>query len=169
MKNIQKLVSAALLIAVGILLPIVFHSIGGMAVGTLLLPMHLPILIAGALLGWEYGLLCAIITPLISFLTTGMPMLAKLPYMMVELICYGVIIALLYKKTHKLLISLLAAQIIGRAVYALLLFATALLFNWQSVSAITVWTAFVTGLPGIALQWVLVPLVVSAVKRERCL
>lgn len=169
MKNIQKLVSAALLIAVGILLPIVFHAIGGMAVGTLLLPMHLPILIAGALLGWQYGLLCAIITPLVSFLTTGMPLLAKLPYMVVELICYGVIIALLYKKTNKLLLSLFAAQIIGRAVYALLLFGTALLFNWQNVSAYAVWTAFVTGLPGIALQWVLVPLVISAIKRERCL
>ncbi|MBS6373774.1 MAG: ECF transporter S component [Erysipelotrichaceae bacterium] len=169
MNNIQKLVSAALLMAVGVLLPIVFHSVGGMAVGTLLLPMHLPILIAGALLGWEYGLLCAIITPLVSFMTTGMPMLAKLPYMMAELICYGIIIALLYKKTNKLLLSLLAAQLIGRAVYAFLLFGTALLFNWQNVSAITVWTAFVTGLPGIVLQWVLVPLVISAIKRERCL
>lgn len=169
MNNIQKLVTAALLIALGVLLPIVFHMVGGMAVGTLLLPMHLPVLVAGALLGWQYGLACALITPFISFIATGMPPMVKLPYMIVELICYGVIIAILYKKTNKLLVSLVSAQIVGRVIYAVLLALTALMFHWQNVSGITVWTALLSGLPGIALQWVMVPILVSAIKREKCL
>lgn len=169
MNNIQKLVTAALLIAVGVLLPIVFHTVGGRAVGTVLLPIHLPVLIAGALLGWQLGICVAILTPIISFVSTGMPMMVMLPYMIVELICYGVVIALVYQKSKQLIVSILAAQIAGRLIYALMLFITADMLHLQSVSGIGVWGSFVTGLPGVILQLLVIPILVSAVKRERCL
>ena len=43
----RKLTTGGLLIAVGILLPQVFHLIGGSSLGSILLPMHLPILLGG--------------------------------------------------------------------------------------------------------------------------
>ena len=53
--NVKKLVIAALMIALGVLLPMLFHSLGG---GTVFLPMHIPVLLCGLLCGVPYGAAC---------------------------------------------------------------------------------------------------------------
>ena len=55
MAETKKMAVGGLLIAVGILLPQVFHLAGGSAMGTLFLPMHLPVLLGGFLLGPLFG------------------------------------------------------------------------------------------------------------------
>ena len=49
--NIKKLVYTGLLVAVGVLLPQVFHIFGSSAAGMVFLPMHIPVLRGGLLLG----------------------------------------------------------------------------------------------------------------------
>ena len=52
----KKLVSCALCIALGVLLPMAFHVIPN--AGSIFLPMHIPVLICGLFCGWPYGLAC---------------------------------------------------------------------------------------------------------------
>ena len=64
----KKLVSCALCIALGVLLPMAFHVIPN--AGSIFLPMHIPVLICGLFCGWPYGLACGIITPFLSSVMT---------------------------------------------------------------------------------------------------
>ena len=57
----KKLVSCALCIAIGVLLPMAFHAIPN--AGSIFLPMHIPVLICGLFCGAPYGLACGMITP----------------------------------------------------------------------------------------------------------
>ena len=77
--NVKKMCEAAVLLALGILLPMFFHLFG--AGGPVFLPMHLPVLLAGFLLGPLYGALIGLLSPLLSFLFTQMPQIGGLPGM----------------------------------------------------------------------------------------
>lgn len=94
----KKLVSCALCIAIGVLLPMAFHVIPN--AGSIFLPMHIPVLICGLFCGAPYGLACGIITPFLSSMTTGMPPAMILPQMMIELAVYGLVTGLCLK-THQ--------------------------------------------------------------------
>ena len=59
----RDLTYAALLIALGLLMPQVFHMIGGQQAGGMFLPMHIPVLMAGLLLGPAYGTAVGVVTP----------------------------------------------------------------------------------------------------------
>jgi riboflavin transporter FmnP len=161
----KRLCSAALLLAAGILLPQVFHSIGGPAAGGVFLPMHIPVLVAGLLLGPFYGAVIAVVTPVVSFLCMGMPPAAKLPFMVLELVGYGAVSGLLYSRKWNLYLSLVVAQMSGRAVYALSLLMGAYILRLPVPQVAVVGTAIVTGLPGIVIQLVFVPAVVILVRR----
>lgn len=52
----KNLVGTALCIALGLILPQVFHLIGA---GPVFLPMHIPVLLCGLCFGWPFGLVCA--------------------------------------------------------------------------------------------------------------
>lgn len=92
----MKLVHTALLIALGVVLPIAFHFAGAM--GSVFLPMHIPVLIAGLLLGGKAGLTVGVIAPALSSFFTGMPpVISILPLMIIELALYGVVSGYLYR------------------------------------------------------------------------
>lgn len=154
--SIFKLCTAALLLAIGILLPQVFHLVGGQAMGGMFLPMHIPVFIAGLLLGPSYGVAVGTITPLLSFLFTGMPPAAKLPFMLLELLTYGLLSGLLRKRCP-LFISLIVAQVGGRLVNVLALLTATYLLQLNVPPAVTVGTAVVTGVPGLAVQLIFIP------------
>lgn len=120
----KKLVSGALCIAIGVLLPMAFHVIPNG--GSVFLPMHIPVLICGLFCGAPYGLACGIITPFLSSMTTGMPPAMILPQMMIELAVYGLVTGLCEKHINfknempKLYISLIIAMLAGRIVNGLI-------------------------------------------------
>ena len=157
----RRLVIASLFLAFGILFPLVTaHGLG--VTGTVLLPMHIPVLVAGMLLGPAWGAALGVMTPVLSGLMTGMPVLfPMMPIMACELCTYGFVSGMIYKRTPigrlrlGSLISLTLAMVAGRCAYALV-FELLLLAN-GSLRALTVWGAVVTGLPGIALQLLVVP------------
>ena len=66
----RDLILAALFVALGLLLPVMFHAIGA---GPVMLPMHIPVLLCGFICGWQYGAICGLIVPLLSSVITGMP------------------------------------------------------------------------------------------------
>ena len=160
----RRLCAAALLLAVGLLLPQVFHMVGGRAAGSVFSPMHLPVLVCGLLLGPFWGCGVGLLTPLLSSLLMSMPPLALMPFMVCELAVYGLTTGLLTDRLS-LYPALIAAQVAGRVAYALALFVGGTLLGVPCAAPASVLASVVTGLPGIVLQLVLVPLVVTLVRR----
>lgn len=169
MSHVKRAILCAVCIALCVVLPMAFHSIPN--AGTILSPMHIPVLLCGLICGWPYGLLCGITGPLLSSVTTGMPPAAYLPGMMAELAAYGLIAGVMMTLVHTkkvyadLYISLLTAMLLGRAAAGA---ANALLFSAGKYS-LSVWITsyFVTSLPGILIQIALLPTIVFALMKAR--
>ncbi len=167
----KKLVLAALLLALGVVLPAATHSIPN--AGSVLLPMHIPVLLCGLTCGWQYGLTCGLLAPALSHLITGMPPAAVLPSMACELAAYGLISGLSTRFIHMgkrmvdLYLQLIASMLIGRAVYGAM---NALVFRAGAYSMeVFLTAAFVTAMPGIIIQLILLPMLVLALEKARVL
>ena len=167
---VKKIILTALMIALCVVLPIAFHSIPNG--GSIFLPMHIPVLLCGLVCGWGYGGLCGLVGPLLSSLLTGMPPAAILPGMMVECCVYGLVTGLMmrYVRTGKttldLYLSLVAAMLLGRVLSGI---AKALIFTPGMSLAAWAAASFVTAIPGIVIQLVLIPLVVLALTKAKLL
>ncbi|HWQ58679.1 MAG TPA: ECF transporter S component [Clostridia bacterium] len=169
MSVIKRLIVASLFLALCVVLPLLLHSIPNS--GSILLPMHIPVLLCGLICGWPFGLACGALAPVLSSLITGMPPMAYLPSMLFELAAYGLVSGLMMKfiRTGKTLwdvvISLVTAMFAGRVVFGAL---NALIFSAGEYSfAVWLGGAFVTALPGIAIQIVLIPILVFALERAK--
>lgn len=165
-----KSIVAVSLVALAVVLPQIVHLAAGQAGGVTWLPMYLPVLLAGCLLGTSWGLAVGVASPLVSFALTSlwgsaMPAAARLPFMIAELAVFAAVSGLFSKKIFKNGLFAFAAAlaiVCGRAVFML----SVIVF--QSVAPFTpalVWTQIQSGLAGAAAQAVLVPLVVMAVRR----
>lgn len=158
-----KAMATLLAIVAAVALPQLFHAIGavsgqGTALGVAFLPMHLPIIFVGLIAGPAAGAVAGAAAPLVSFLLSGMPMLAMLPLMMVELCVYGLTAGLLRMVKLPSLAKVVIAQLAGRV--ALTVATAVAVFAFGSSNAIAAtWTSdLAAGLPGLALQWALIPL-----------
>lgn len=155
---VKRLVLTALLAAMCVVLPMAFHAIPN--AGSVFLPMHIPVLICGFVCGWPYGMVCGFIGPALSSLLTTMPPVAYLPPMMVECAVYGLVsgLCLKYIRTGKLYgdlyIALIAAMIAGRVVAGI---AKALIFSPGITMSVWITSSFITALPGIVIQLILIP------------
>ena len=170
--NTRKLTYGGLITALAILLPQALHIMLGAQAGKMFLPMHLPVLLGGFVLGPVFGLVIGVISPIFSALITGMPAMDRLPFMVIELAGYGFVGGLMYNKllpkrrAIDLYLSLTAAMVAGRLLYAASLFAAAEIFNIPGAGAIIALTATATGIYGIVLQLILIPPVVVALERS---
>lgn len=156
----------ALYLALAVLLPIGFHSFG--MAGRVFLPMHIPVLLAGFLAGVVPALIVGLMAPGISFLLTGMPPTYAVPLMSLELPIYGIMAALCYRRFRlNIYVALLVSMVLGRLAFGLGLFVLARFVELPYTAAVFFSSggAIVTGLPGIAIQLVIVPIIVAAAKR----
>lgn len=165
-ESVRKLVYTALCIGLGLVLPTVFHFFGAGA-GKVFLPMHIPVLLCGFVAGPAYGLACGVILPLLSAAVTGMPPLFPMGLAMaLECGAYGLATGWLYARWRRVYPSLLLAMAAGRVVSGL---ANALFMGLAgNPYTLSVWMAgaFVTPIPGILIQLVLVPALVYALERS---
>ncbi|MEG0778056.1 MAG: ECF transporter S component [Oscillospiraceae bacterium] len=167
MSNVKKSIITAVCIAICVVLPQAFHSIPN--AGSIYCPMHIAPILCGLICGWPFGLLCGLAGPLLSSLITGMPPMAYLPAMMIEIGIYGFACGIMMKfvRTGKvyfdLYISLLVAMLAGRVIAGA---AKALIFAAGKYS-IAAWAGgyLVTCLPGIIIQLVLIPTLVFALMK----
>lgn len=168
MTPVKRMTLTAVCIALCVVLPIAFHSIPD--AGSVFLPMHIPVLICGMVCGWPFGFLCGLMGPLLSSVLTGMPPAAYLPAMMVECGTYGLVSGLMLKlvntkKTYlDLYIALIVAMLAGRVVSGI---AKALIFSPGIAMSAWVASSFVTALPGIVIQLVLLPSVVFSLMKAK--
>lgn len=166
LSSIKRLTLTALCIALCVVVPMAFHVIPN--AGAVMLPMHIPVLLCGLVCGWQYGLLCGILGPLVSSVMTGMPPAAMLPGMMVECGMYGCVGGLLMERIRTgslyadlyicLPAAMLAGRVISGVVKALILTPGLSFTAWATAS-------FVTALPGISIQLILLPTLIVALTR----
>lgn len=133
-------------------------------VGEILLPMHFPVMLVGFLAGPYAGAASGLMSPVLSVLITGMPKAELLPFMIIELLVYGFVAGLLKNVKLNSVLKVLSVQLAGRVVRSVAIIIGIYLF--ESVIPLSlIYTSIVTGIAGIALQLILIPCVLSGVKR----
>ncbi len=152
--------------ALGVLLPIAFHSIAG--AGPVFLPMYLPVLACGLLVSsWEVALIVGVLTPFVSGALTGMPpMIPHAPVMAVELGALAVTACLARGLGANVWVASVVA-LLARAVLRPLIYVVGA--DWLGIDApFTVWAfvAILEGWPGMALLLSVVPGTVLLVERQ---
>ncbi len=160
----KALVSAGL-IALAVILPQIVHLALGQPGGVQLLPMYLPVLIGGCLLGSKWAITVGALSPIVSFAITSlmgdpMPALPRLPFMVLELTVFAVVSGLFSKKIYEkglwAFAAVIAAQLSGRAVF---LAAVAICQSFAPFTTEMIWQQILAGVPGLLIQAVLVPIV----------
>lgn len=169
MKNTKHLVLTALFLALGIVLPFLTGQIP--EIGSMLLPMHLPVLLCGFVCGWPYGLAVGFITPLLRSLLFSMPpMFPKAVAMAFELAGYGCLAGLLFrilplKNIVRIYLSLLGAMLGGRIIYGLVCIPLMGIANVPYSFEIFFASTVIEALPGIILQLILIPILLLALQK----
>ena len=169
MSTVKKMCICAFCTAMCYVLPQAFHVL---PLGSLLSPMHLPVLLCGLVCGWPYGLFCGALGPVLSHLLSTMPPVPVLISMVPELCVYGLAAGLGMKliRTGRTLLdlycSLLPALVLGRVAGGVV----KVLFYLSSAESYTaaMWvSSYVVGtLPAIVLQLVLLPALVWGLMRS---
>ena len=147
----------------GIAIPRIFHLLIGSSAGVTFLPMHLMVLISALTFGMFSSCIVAGSSVVFSYLLTGMPAIQRMPYMLIELVIYGLLLGLLNKKYNSY-ISLIATLIIGRIIYAGILFFIVNIIGLNGYG-ISVIQSTISGIPGIIIQILLVPVLAMIVKK----
>lgn len=160
----MEIVLGGMLLASGLLLPMVFHLFG--LTGQVALPMHIPVLIGGFFLSPPLALFLGIITPLVSSVLTGMPVLFPMAViMMFELGTYA-FSASLFARKMKLpaVTSLILAMIAGRIAAGVTVAMLVQLFGVKMNPVLYIKGAVITGIPGIIIQLIFIPSLIIAIK-----
>jgi len=152
----------ALFITLGVTLPIAFHQMA--LAGRIFSPMHIPVFLAGIFVGPVSGLIVGLVCPVMSFLLTGMPPPYAVPLMSLELPVYGVSIGILIRVIKFPILSLLLAMILGRLAFAFGLFVFGLFLSLPYGPEALIKVSVITGLPGIAIQLILIPLLMETIQ-----
>lgn len=169
--KIRRLIEASMCLAVGLVLPFITGQIP--AIAKVISPMHIPVLICGLAVGWPYGLVVGLVTPLLRSLLFGMPALfPNAVSMAFELAAYGLVSGLVFaafpeKNLKSVYISLVAAMLAGRMVMGLV---NAVLYRFLGTPygfREFFAAGFVNALPGIIIHLLLIPPIVLAIEKAR--
>ncbi len=158
----RQITLTALFITLGVVFPIVFHQFA--LAGRVFLPMHIPVILAGILVGPLGGLIVGLVCPTLSFFLTGMPPPYAVPLMSLELPIYGLSIGILIRWIRLPILSLLISMILGRVAFGLGLFILGQFLSLPYGLEAFVKVSVIAGLPGIAIQLVLIPLLMEAIQ-----
>ena len=169
-KSIRNLTLSGLFLALGLVLP--FFTAQIPAIGSRLLPMHIPVLICGFVCPWQYALMVGFILPVLRSIMFGMPpMFPTAIAMAFELAAYGTFAAVFYKlmpkKTIFTYLTLIISMVGGRAVWGI---ASMMLYSLKG-TAFTVKMfmagAFINAIPGIIIQLIIIPPIVMSLKGRK--
>ena len=168
--SVRRLTLSAMLMAAGMLLPFLTGQIQHS--GNMLCPMHLPVFICGMICGPFWGLVVGALLPLVRSMVFGMPVLMPAALAMAfELGAYGFISGWLRRRLPRtlpmLFVSLISAMLLGRIVWGLVSMPVYGLagksFGWQIFAV----NGFVNAVPGMILQLIAVPAIVTALEKAR--
>lgn len=168
-QSIRDLTLSAMFLAIGLVLPFLTGQIP--QIGSMLLPMHIPVILCGLICGWQYGGLVGAALPILRFALFGMPPLFPTGIAMTfELAAYGILAGAIY--THSrwkcivaLYSALLTAMIGGRAVWGLAMMVLCGLTGEGFTVQLFLAGAFLNAVPGILIQLLFIPTIMLALHR----
>lgn len=167
--HVLNLTLAAMFLAIGLLLPFLTGQIK--QIGSMLLPMHIPVILCGLICGWQYGLGVGFVLPLLRCALFGMPILYPTAIAMAfELAAYGFVVGFLYSHSRwKCVVALYRCMIIamlsGRVVWGIVQIVLLGLGENGFTLEIFITEAFLKAIPGIILQLILIPAIMIALNR----
>ena len=167
---VQNLVYSAICLALCLVLPFFTGQIP--QIGSMLCPMHVPVLLAGFLCGPWWGMAVGLVTPGLRFALFSMP--PPMPTglaMTFELAVYGLTAGLLCRalpgKSSSVYAALIGAMLSGRIVWGI-----ASVFIYSAMGDAFTWPIFLAGaflnaIPGIVIHIIIVPVIVLALNKSK--
>ncbi len=170
--KVTRLVLAAFFLAMALVLPFVTGQIP--EIGNMLLPMHIPVMLCGFICGGPWGAAVGFIAPLLRHLIFGMPYAPTCYGMAVELAVYGLTCGLFYKLLPKkipyIYVTLIISMLLGRIAWGLswsLVLTRLFTVPYDFTLAYFFTEGFAKALLGIAVQIVIIPAVVIALRKQK--
>jgi len=162
----KQYILTGVFLGMGIILPTFFHYAG--INGRIFLPMHIPVLIAGYFISPYLSLVLGVLTPLMNSIFTGMPVLFPMALIMaIEIGVYGLTTALLSQKIKlNKMLTLFSSMVAGRIAAGIMVFVLASSFGVKLKPLIFIKGAIIIGLPGIIIQLIIIPIIVTALEKN---
>lgn len=166
--EIKKLTLSAMFLALALAMPFLTGQIP--QIGSMLCPMHFPVILCGFFCGAPWGLAVGVIAPILRSVTLGMPPMFPTAFCMAfELAAYGLVAGWLYHKLPgkkvNVYVSLISAMVMGRLVWGVVMFGCMGLDASQFGLSAFLAGAVLNAVPGIVLQIVLIPVLVIALRK----
>ena len=170
--NLLKMTLSAFFLALAFVMPFLTGQIP--EIGSMLCPLHIPVLICGFVCGAPWGLAVGFVSPLLRSLILGMPPLFPTAVCMAfELATYGLVAGLMHRvlreKKIYTYISLLVSMIAGRLVWGAAMFICMGINGNSFTFSAFLAGAVVNAVPGIIVQLVLIPVVVMLLENNKTL
>ncbi len=165
----KKIVLSALFLSMALVLPFLTAQI--QEIGSMLLPMHLPVMVCGFLLGPVYGLAVGFIAPIFrSFLFSMPPMFPMAISMAFELATYGFLCGFMPKifknNMGGLYLSLIIALLGGRIVWGGVTFVLYQFLETSFTFEMFLASAFINSVIGVIIQLIIVPPIVKLIQKQ---
>lgn len=166
--QVRTMVLAAMFLAIAFVLPFLTGQIP--QIGSMLCPMHIPVLLCGFICGWPWGLMVGFIAPLLRSVILGMPpMFPTAVCMAFELAAYGAIAGWLHRVLPRtkvsVYISLLAAMLGGRLIWGAVMFICMGIQGGSFGFSAFLAGAVLNAVPGIVVQIILIPILVIVLEK----
>ena len=166
-KTSREIALSGILTALGIIIPVFFHAFGA---GPAFSPMHIPVLIAGFTLRLPFAAAVGFITPVMSFIATGMPpVFPILPYMFFELPTYSVTACIMFKIMKKnVYFSLIISMLAGRIVAGIVVWILVSFFGARLAGPVAfIFGSITSAIPGIIVQLIIIPGIIVPLKKSK--
>ncbi len=169
-KSLLKLAFSGMCLTLCLLFP--FLTANSRELGNILCLMHIPVLLCGFACGPIYGGIVGFVAPLVRSFLFGMPPFPVVAVPMAfELTAYGIITGLLYHFLPKKIVfvypNLILSMAFGRIVSVIAKYIMYALDKTEFSLSTVMKLNFVTTLPGVVLQLLLIPAVVYALRKQR--
>ena len=171
-RKLLKMILAALFLALAYVMPFLTGQIP--EIGSMLCPMHIPVLLCGFICGPVWGGIVGLIAPLFRSLLTGgfPPMFPTAVCMAFELAAYGAAAGLMHqllpRRKPYIYCSLIIAMTVGRLVWGAAMFLCVGVGGGFTLAAFFA-GAITNAIPGILLQIVLIPVLVMILDNPKIL
>ncbi len=168
---IKNLTLSALFLAIGFLLPMLTGQIP--YIGKMLLPMHIPVFLCAMICGERYSGAVGFVLPLARSFIFSVPIMYPTAIAVAfEMGVYGIVTGIIFKRIScgyikSIYISMIAAMISGRIVRCIAeLILLRLRGNTFALNAFISGTVL-NAIPGIAIQLILIPAIMVALKTKK--
>ena len=166
--RIKDVTISGVCLALALLLPFLTMQIP--SVGSMLSPMHIPVLLCGFFVCWQWAAVVGFVAPLLRFALFSMPPMPFGIAMAFELATYGLVASLMYKalpkKKSSIYVALIVAMILGRIVWGIARVVIAGVVGNPFTFQMFIAGALLEAIPGILLHILLIPVIVMAVKKN---